>query len=169
MKKLWIAITAVSIIAFSGVALAVRPDAPKSQPQPVQVRLYTPDELLAEANRLRAEKGVAPLKLDERLNQSAILKAEDLKTGHSIEHVNPTTGKRGVTYIKDIVGQGVCVYYNENLNDGGIQHSPFTAGGWPDSTPHYNELINPRYDITGFAAIQDGDRTIYVQHFCDLR
>ena len=35
----------------------------------------TPEEILTEVNKLRAEVGVAPVALDEKLNASALLKA----------------------------------------------------------------------------------------------
>mgnify|MGYP000851826311 FL=1 len=57
--------------------------------KPRAERIYTPEELLAEANRLRAEKGVAPLVIDERLNQSAQWKADDTKEFNYYGHVKP--------------------------------------------------------------------------------
>ena len=156
-----VSITAVVIIGLliMGVLLS------DTTAQPVQ-KVYTPEQLLKEANKLRAEKSVAPLKLDPRLNQSAQWKADDMvKTG--VNHIS-SDGARGNTKI-NVFTNDSCQWYGENLQMGDFE-SPFTYdGGWPTSKGHYESLIRPRFDLTGFGIKVDGDKVYYVQHFCDLK
>lgn len=171
MKKRYIAlITLCSLVVFGYVGAVV---AYNSKPitQTVQqppAHIYTTAELLAEANRLRAEKGVAPLVIDERLNQSAQWKADDMKAFDYFGHVRD--GYNGAYKIYDLTrqpdGRSECLQASENLQWDGTE-SPFKW--WVTSKPHYEALINPRYETTGFGYASVNGRNTYVQHFCDLR
>lgn len=163
MKRL---LQIVSITAVLLIGLFLLLAFTNTTAQPVKTA-YTPNQLLAEANKLRAEKGVAPLVLDERLNQSAQWKADDMvKTG--VNHVS-SDGARGNTKI-NLYADNSCQWYGENLQMGFDFDNPFNkSGGWPTSKGHYESLIRPRFDLTGFGIKVDGDKVYYVQHFCDLK
>lgn len=129
-------------------------------------RVYSPEELLAQANKLRADAGIPPLALDERLNESAQLKADDMKTNNYFGHSNPTTGRHGNKYILDKM---TCSYINENLIEGDVGLEPFEkTDGWPSSPAHNAELLSQRYDTTGFGYTSFNGKGYYVQHFCDI-
>ena len=136
---------------------------------PKEVKLATPEEVLIETNKLRAEVGVAPLGLDERLSQSAKLKAQDMVENEYFGHPNPKTGKQGYQYAREAVGRD-CIKVGENLS--GETPSRINAKGWVEgwksSEPHYKAMINPNYKSIGFAAIQNGgwDQYYGVMHFC---
>lgn len=138
------------------------------RPKP-EVHIYTVDELLTEANRLRAEKGVAPLAIDERLNQSAQWKADDMKAFSYFGHVRDEY--HGYMKAYELTGGkgAVCIQASENLDGTYFGQSPFDGEGWVSSKPHYEALINPRYESTGFGVAKQGHQMVYVQHFCDLR
>jgi len=46
-------------------------------------------------NAERVSRGIAPLTLDERLNTSAQIKADDMTSDGYFDHVDPFTGVRG--------------------------------------------------------------------------
>lgn len=132
--------------------------------QPIQTRVYTTNELLAEANKLRAEKGVAPLKLDERLNQSAQWKADDMLEHQYYGHARD--GYHGYEKIQELAPEcGLSV--SENLQWYNTGRSPFEW--WITSEPHYEAIINEHYKLTGFGHVVQPDGTnTYVQHFCNI-
>ena len=131
----------------------------------------TPEEILAEVNKLRADVGVSPVILDNRLNASALLKAQDMVTYNYYDHSNPSTGKRGVSYIYDVTGNE-CVSTAENLARGSVERTAKErALGWKESEPHYKAMIDPQYTKIGFAEIFDHGvkveaATMAVLHMC---
>lgn len=134
----------------------------------------TPESVLAKVNKLRAEAGVPPLVLDERLNVSAMLKAQDMVDNGYYGHKNPTTGKRGASYVFDLTGQE-CSYAGENLMESVGSHNNLESliNGWKESKSHYEAMIDPKYHTIGFAKMtkfKDGLTYLYaVQHFCQKR
>lgn len=137
-----------------------------AQPQP---HIYTAQELLSEANKLRAEKGVAPLVLDENLNKSAQWKAQDMADRDYFAHKDPITGKNnGIGYYWSL-NTNACSYVSENLEtqDISVRDSPFVW--WITSKPHNDAILDAKYDTTGFGAVNDNGRILYVEHFCDLK
>lgn len=164
VKALIIAATAVFFMGIGTYATLVVKHSTQAVQQP-QTHIYTPEELLAEANKLRAEKGVAPLKLDERLNASAQWKAEDMKQFNYFGHVRD--GYHGYQKASELDSD--CKYISENINSGNLSHNPFDAiHGWPTSKLHYEAIIDTKYDTTGFGIVQNGNDIYYVEHFCDL-
>lgn len=124
--------------------------------------IYSPAALLKEANRLRAEKGVAPLVIDERLNQSAQWKADDMKEFGYFGHVKPgETVNNGAQLIYDKTrqqdGNSECIQASENLQKNSDHLNPFTGDGWISSKPHYEAIIDTRYETTGFGIVQSGN------------
>ena len=176
MKKWQKLVIVIAVIVGIGVNLAAHnsnrttvsvPQVTVGAVKPVEPKIYTVDELLAEANRLRAEKGVAPLRIDERLNQSAQWKADDMKEFGYFGHVKPgETGTNGTQKAIDLVNHE-CMYVSENLQWGNNGNSPFTW--WTTSEKHYTALINARYETTGFGYAYVKGMNTYVQHFCDIR
>lgn len=132
----------------------------------------TPEEVLKEVNRLRAEVGVTPIVLDERLNASAYLKMRDMIANKYFSHESPLTGKRGATYVFDIMGDNnICnISVSENLSTDSMASIEDTIGGWRNSESHYKAMIDPRVKSMGFATgrgYYNGELLDYsVQHFC---
>lgn len=129
----------------------------------------TAQELLDLTNAERAKVGVAPLKLDDRLNQSAQAKAQDMDTYKYLQHDNPITGKKGTDWV---YGTGLaCQLAGENLYMGTMS-STEAINGWMNSAPHKQALLRSAYDIVGFGIVPDevgnSGGYIVVQHFCDL-
>lgn len=184
MKKSTVIILLVVIAAFAGYTGMVVGYNINSNPtnDVSETKVYTPEELASEINKLRTEKGVPPLKIDERLNQSAYLAARDMQRDKYYEHTNPLTGKHSYEYIPALTGTE-CQFYGENINAVISIQNPVTdsAGGWVTSEKHNDAQLDEKYDTVGFSSIisnftynKDGSNInngdiIYVAHFCDLR
>ena len=127
-----------------------------------QATAPTTSEFFALVNEERAKVSVKPLVLDERLNQSAQMKADELvREGRNANpHIN-NSGVHGTSYAHQLVSQ--CHTASENL-----LFSPTTAREgvwwWLSSKPHREAMLLDRWEITGFA-ISGG---YVVEHFCDL-
>lgn len=134
----------------------------------------TPEELLVEVNRKRAEVGVAPLIIDPRLNQSAQIKANDMLTNGYFGHENPTTKKQGYEYVQEFTNTA-CSYASENITGAyDSENAKAIIDWWSESEDHYKAIVDPRYKTTGFGVITvdnkrpeyEGSR-VYVEHFCE--
>lgn len=123
------------------------------EPKPPTVK-----SLYKRTNQEREKRGIAPLKLDTRLNQSAKMKAEDMQKYDYFDHKNPLTNKHGYSYIFEIWSE--CLHASENLNENSIGDP---IGDLMTSKPHRAAILDPRYESVGFAIV---DKYV-VQHFCD--
>lgn len=123
----------------------------------------TREELLILVNKERAKVGVAPLQIDQRLNQSAQYKADDMAK-HNYGHTSSYDGRHGYEYIADFA-PGLCSVPSENI--AGRPTATRTVDGWVKSPSHYQAMINPKYTLTGFGIAKYGDNAYYeVEHFC---
>ncbi len=131
----------------------------KPTPQPPTV-----DELLRLVNEERAKVGVAPLRVDERVQRSAQLKATDMDINNYASHIMPSTGKVLNAEMNALLVDA-CINSSENFrdNDKFINTTAEAMSAWINSKPHYTAMIDPRYESTGIGI--SGDKI--VQHFCD--
>ena len=151
------------LVALLGVSLVIKPSIPvevTSQaqyptPEPVAIQVL---RLLELTNIERLEVGVAPLVLDERLNQSALIKSSEMFELVYFSHTSPSGIKSG-----DLINSNglSCQYWGENLARF-VLSSEETVAGWVNSPGHYRNLIEPRLTIVGFG-VKD---TYVTQHFC---
>ena len=153
------------IYALAVLATQQAETAPKTTAttlQKAEPHIFTVDELLAEANRLRAEKGVKPLTIDPRLNESAQWKAQDMADYDYFGHVRD--GYHGWQKVNELAPECVA---GENIEK---EAQPFSSpfDWWVTSKPHYEAILDVKYDTTGFGVVKNGDEILYVQHFCDL-
>lgn len=137
---------------------------PKSEPKKdrYDVGRVNAQEMLELVNKERAKVGVAPLVLDERLNQSAQEKANDMTDRNYYGHVSPD-GVHGYSLAENRT-KGSCGLVGENiiknLYDANSQN---TINGWMSSKPHREAILDPRYTKTGFGISESS----IVQHFCE--
>ena len=130
-------------------------------------------EMLELVNQERAKVGVAPLKLDERLNASAQEKADDMQNRDYYDHKSPDSIEGYSLVFKHI--QNRCRYASENLAkvstaDGKIGNSRFTIDNWMRSTKGHREaILDAKYSLVGFGISKQGYDLIVVQHFCELK
>lgn len=139
-------------------------------PAPTKYEVGPPDaqELLELVNAERAKVGVAPLKIDERLNQSAQWKADDMVTYDYFGHIKPGESRNnGLDYL-DSIDDSLCRNVGENITDNtesADNYSLMSFTSWKNSASHYKAMINPAYAYTGFGI----SGTKVVEHFCIAR
>lgn len=118
-------LTALFIIILWCITLGVVADAYKtsntlavSAEQPVVQQPATRTELFRLVNEEREKVGVAPLVIDERLNQSAQKKADEMIQSGDFGHIN-ADGTHGYQYAIDAIGTD-CKNVSENYT--GFEH-----------------------------------------------
>lgn len=123
--------------------------------------LATREELLKLVNEERARNGVAPLVVDDRLNQSAQEKVDDMVKNNYIAHESPINGRHGYELAADIMKYD-CITLGENISFGRNDTTDIVSG-WIGSDKHHKAMINTKYSLTGFGIANN----LYVEHFCE--
>lgn len=119
--------------------------------------------ILELVNAERAKVGVKPLVMDERLNQSAKYKTDEIVITGNYSHMG-IDGKLTAYKIPEYMPE--CRWYSENLTNKVFSSSDVAPAvqGLMGSKSHREAILDPRYEYTGIA-ITDG----YVaEHFCDI-
>ena len=163
---LWLK-TRLNAQAVAEVAQGQKQEQPKSK---YDVGPPDAQEMLELVNQERAKVGVAPLKLDERLNASAQEKADDMRNRGYYDHKSPD-GIEGYSLVfKHMPSK--CRYASENLadvstTDSKCGSSRFTIDNWMHSTKGHREaILDAKYSLVGFGISKQGYDLIVVQHFC---
>lgn len=115
-------------------------------------------------NEERQKSGLQPLVLDERLNESATAKCNQMVSEHQWGHVNKE-GVHGWQMIKDY--EPVYKQASENLADG-YTTPQAVMDAWNASPPHKAAILNPDYTNVGFDSCMDGTKVYTVEHFTQL-
>lgn len=153
----------VGILVFTVTRNTVAEPAPSSVPTVSKYDEGPPDasEIFELVNAERAAVKIAPLKIDERLNKSAQIKANDMLTRGYYSHEDPQ-GKSGASYVFE-QAPDVCMFAAENLIKGDtLFTSRQSIDSWKSSPAHYSAMIDGKYTLTGFGIAGN----IVVQHFC---
>lgn len=144
----------------------------QTEPEKDKYKVGPPDaqEMLELVNQERAKVGVAPLKLDERLNASAQEKADDMQNRDYYDHKSPD-GIEGYSLVfKHMPNK--CRYASENLANILIpdSNSRNPISTWMSSTKGHREaILDKDYDLVGFGIAKDKyGNSLIVQHFCNL-
>ena len=123
-----------------------------------------PQEMLELVNAERAKAGVKPLTIDENVQKSAQLKAEDMDRRNYFSHIVKGT-KYTLTEEMAVYVRKSCKHSSENITDNLVDRdntSEQSVYNWIHSPPHYKAMIDPKYTYTGFGV----SGTKIVQHFC---
>lgn len=144
---------------------APNPDpAPQPAPNPAPVQGLTADEqqMLDYLNQERVKAGVAPLKIDMRLVQTARTKSKDMIDHKYFAHTSPVLGQFHVI-IKQAVGSDYG-YLGENL--AGAPTVQIAHNSLMNSPGHRNNILNPKYTHIGIGIIDGGPYgKMFTQHF----
>lgn len=139
----------------------------------------TPETMLAEVNKIRAEHGVAPLQLNPALNKSAQEKCSDMVANSYYGHDNPKTGEHGWEIALRNTGF-TTGFHSENLSlDTGSKEEGRSGyitdktvfEGWMKSEPHAKAILDSRYTLTGFGkcttdeTLGDNGHWFFIEHF----
>ena len=156
-----------SVYATPKTTVAPAVEAPVvSQVAPVVEPPATVESLLAAVNAERAKVGAPALVIDERLNQSAQAKADDMRARNYRAHIDPD-GKRGVDIAHEYAPDICVTHVGENLVWGETEtpQELMTSSAmysWKNSKKHYEAMIDTGYIYTGFGV----NGSIVVEHFC---
>ena len=118
-------------------------------------------ELLILTNQKRAEAGLTPLVIDERLSRAAEGKANDMFTNDYWAHISPD-GKTPWIFIRT-AGYSY-VFAGENLARG-FSNTSDVVNAWMNSQSHRDNMLSSKYNNVGFAVGQgklNGEDTILV-------
>lgn len=123
------------------------------------------EELLQKTNQKRTEQGIAPLKLNEKLSESARKKAIDMFNQNYWAHTSPN-GTTPWTFILDS-GYSYRVA-GENLAKN-FDNSAAVVEAWMNSPSHKENILKSEYEEIGFAVVdgklQGEETTLVVQMF----
>src|SRR6202521_3853953 len=165
------ALLASLAIVVSNGALQVK--APKPKPasyQPAAQSVYSSAasydteaerELLVMANQARAQAGVPPLQLDEGLTQAAREHASSMAAQQQLSHQfsgEPSLAQRlavSTSLHLNQAGENVASAASVEQVQESLMLSP----------PHRENLLNPAYNVAGFAVVRSGDSLYLVQDF----
>jgi uncharacterized protein YkwD len=168
MKRLWLLTLIPAILAlfyFGTLIGSEKPVEPVKQPDISSQKPNPPtvEEIYRLVNEERAKVGVAPLKLDPRLNQSAQEKADELaREGWDDTPHLSDSGVHGWQIAAKYAPE--CVYTGENLT---ISYSSKNAvQSWLDSKDHKQAMLSERNTHTGLALSKMTGTYYTVQHFC---
>jgi uncharacterized protein YkwD len=143
-----------------------------SQPPAQTVREdITAASLYNLVNQERQKAGVTALSFNDKLNESAELKCEDMVAHQYYEHENPKTGERGGKFVFKVLPNATLA--SENLDQGTMPNSQQVITDWLNSPSHKAAMLDPKWTDTGFATCQppgqpEGSRTI-VQHLAIVK
>lgn len=111
------------------------------------------NEILSIINSYRAEGGIEPLVLDEKLTEIACARAEEIAWSGRHSHTRPN-GKYFHTIIKEAgVETG---FVGENIG-WGYTTALAVCEAWKASETHYENIMNPDFKITGIGIAADPD------------
>lgn len=124
------------------------------------------EKILEITNAYRAEGGVAPLELDEKLIEIASVRAEELAWSALHEHTRPGLKSFDTVFKEGGVEKGRV---GENIG-WGYPTPEKVCEAWKNSETHYENLMNPDFVKVGFGVAADPDvdgKLCWVQHFWD--
>lgn len=117
--------------------------------------------LVADTNRERASRGIAPLVRDPDLDRCARAKAVDMALRGYFGHTSPD----GVTFQDRMrAARWPTAYVGENIAFD--RNEPAAELAFVQSPPHLSNIVDPRQHRIGTAAVNVGAReTFYVEDF----
>ncbi len=120
------------------------------------------NEVVRLVNVLRAEAGVAPIELDEKLCIAAGIRAIEMDQNNYFDHTRPD-GRSSSTAVDEV---GIYWFsYAENIAWNYISPEEVVEG-WKNSSGHYANMINPKYGSIGIGySFRYNNGTYWVQEF----
>lgn len=162
------------VLSVSGVAIekALTKENPANDTAQVTISdPITPDILFTKINNVRTGSGIAPLRYTTQLNTSASQKCTDMVANSYYDHVNPSTGKHGYSYVYENIKPATKA--SENLNQVYIETAEEVVNSWMKSPAHKAAILDPSYTDVGYAVCNvsiNGDKsTVVVQHLAEIK
>ena len=108
------------------------------------------EAVLDAMNAYRRQAGLAPLRLDQRLNEAADDRARDMFSKRYFDHVSPD-GRQPFEWVKDRGYRYLTA--GENLA-AGYSSAAAAAQGWMNSPGHRANLLGRTFDDVGVAVVR---------------
>jgi len=122
-------------------------------------------QLLTLANQARAEAGLAPLELEEGLTRAArrhsALMASEKQLSHELPGEPSMPERLAATSTLELSAEGENVGFAASIAE--------VHRGFMQSPHHRENLLNPDYNVAGFAAVRDGNRVYVTEDFAQTR
>lgn len=113
--------------------------------------------ILKLVNEARIENGLTPLKINEELNNIAIMKAKDMAEEEILSH---NSKRYGMTF--NIIKEKGIKFSAAGENIARWHDTPeFVVERWLNSKGHRDNILNPNYDETGIGMAKDKDGKNY--------
>ncbi|MDV9193700.1 CAP domain-containing protein, partial [Streptomyces sp. SR27] len=133
--------------------------APPASPRPTPPAPSAEERVTGLVNRLRAEAGCPPLRVDSRLSGAARAYARDMAARGYYGHASP----EGDFADTRITAAGYdWSAWAENL-DRGTTDPASVVEDWTDGAAHEDNMLDCRYRDTGVASVPGPRGTIWVQ------
>lgn len=121
-------------------------------------------QILKILNGYRAERGVAPLRLSEKLSVMSCVRAEEIAWSGVQGHTRPD-GRKCFSIFKEAgFEEGTA---GENLGYG-FWTPEEVCQAWKNSRTHYNNIIDKRFTVIGIGVAADPDergKLVWATHF----
>lgn len=169
-KIIVISLVIIGIAVFAWLAYQTANKVPSTASQPTATTknkssAKPADTLLALINAERKKAGVKELKIDDRLNQSAQWKVDDMVKNNYTGYVKPgDKTPNGLNKLFELTGKD-CSFGNEIMvwdSDKRTITPEIAADYWIKSASNHKTIVDPDYVSTGFGI---GQYAI-VEHFC---
>jgi len=138
----------------------------KVEKEEVENNPLTKEEIIKWTNYYREKNGLPALRENKKLDNSALLKLQDMFLKHYFSHYSPE-GK-DVSYMIERAGYKFLTI-GENLAMGNFKDDKDLVDAWMASPGHRANILNPNYREIGVAVLKgtfEGKETwISVQHF----
>jgi len=164
----WALIASLALLLKSGAPPAKASSQVASAPAVIGTYQPSPSEdleaeqqLLDLANQARVQAGVPPLAVDQGLTDAARTHDQSMVSEQQRSHQfagEPSLTQRvaqATSLHLDRAGENVAVAETVDGIQNVLMHSP----------PHRENLLNPGYNVAGFAVIRSGERLYVVQDF----
>jgi uncharacterized protein YkwD len=122
----------------------------RSTPSVEQTGGVSREAILEAMNRQREQRGLAPLRLDWRLNAAANDRIRDMFDKHYFDHVSPD-GTQPFVWVKYRSYRYATV--GENLAEG-YRSAGGVVNGWMNSPGHRRNLLGQSFDDAGVAIVR---------------
>jgi uncharacterized protein YkwD len=141
------------------------PSAADASPKVFSSSLKWEEQVLAQVNRLRAEKGLGQLKLNPRAQAAARNHSIDMAKRGYFSHRDLQGGLVDERLRQAHLGPWKGIAENIAKCDASANPAQQAVVGWSKSPGHAKNMFNPDYNETGIAAVLDQDGYVL---FCQV-
>lgn len=120
---------------------------------PVQTDVATAkQDIIDRTNALRREKGVAALRVNDKLMQAAQVRADEMAASSVYSHTRPD-GRKYITVTDcPYIGENIHLIGEWQIRDSSLPS--FAVEAWKNSAAHLKNMLNTRYHAIGVGVSQ---------------